>query len=93
MFVVVLDLDIWSSSSLTNRDSSFALDNGELSSAEMSSIMPSARALDALKPLMIAGKVLPSLFFSTSLFENICFRRRFESIHTIRSVKTSAKYD
>lgn len=46
----------------------------------VSSSIPSERARDPLNPLIMAGKVRPSRFFSTKFFENTCFRGCFESI-------------
>ena len=72
-------------SSSRNNGSSSAFEAGEPSEADDSSICPFARDCDTLNPLIMARSVLPSLFFSTRCFENICFRRGFVSINLVKS--------
>ena len=52
-----------------------------------STSIPIERARDPLNPLIIAGKVRPSRFFSTKFFENTCFRGCFESIQILKGTK------
>lgn len=75
-----------SESPLMNNDSSLVLEGGECSALEISSTIPSDWACSAPTPLMTAGSVRPRRLCSTSLFENTCFRREFESVKFVRIV-------
>ena len=76
-----------SESPLMNNDSSLAMEGGEFSALGGSSTMPSDWACSAPTPLMTAGSVRPRRLCSTSLLENICFRREFESTKLVRIIK------
>lgn len=71
---------------LMNNDSSLVLEGGECSALGISSTIPSDWACSAPTPLMTAGSVRPRRLCSTSLLENICFRRAFESIKFVSIV-------
>ena len=68
-------------------DSLSALKGGEIPAAEVSSTRPSDWACNARMPFITAWSVRPRRFCSTRLLENICFRREFESIKLVMSIK------
>lgn len=82
-----------SESPLMNNDSSLVLEGGECSALEISSTIPSDWACSAPTPSMTAGSVLPRRLCSTSLFENTCFRREFESVKFVRIVYIASEYE
>lgn len=76
-----------SESPLMNNDSSLVLEGGEFSALEESLTIPSDWACSAPTPLITAASVRPRRLCSTSLLENICFRRGSESIKIVRNIR------